>query len=142
MLINDILRGKGTSVVTAQPGATVRELLAALAAQNIGALVVSEDGTTVAGIVSERDVVRHLHQHGARVLDMAVSEVMTTDVYTCTVDDRVDDLRWTMIEHRVRHLPVLREDQLAGIVSIGDVVKSSLSNLETEREHLIDYIHG
>lgn len=142
MLIRDILRGKGSSVATIHPDATVAQLLATLVAHNVGALVASEDGVTIAGIVSERDVVRHLHEHRASVLDMPVSSIMTPEVLTCALGDRADDLRPTMIEHRIRHLPVVDEGTLAGIVSIGDVVKSAISVLETDREHLIDYIHG
>lgn len=142
MLIRDILRGKGSSVVTVRPDGTVRQLLAALVGHNVGALVVSEDGATIAGIASERDVVRRLHDHGSSVLDMPVSSIMTAEVFTCTLDDRADDLRPTMIEQRIRHLPVVQEGELVGIVSIGDVVKSAISELETDREHLIDYIQG
>lgn len=140
MRIHDILHGKGEFVATIPPDTTVRELLAQLARHNIGAVIVSIDGHTISGIVSERDVVRHLHRRGAEVLAAPVSEIMTADVRTCGLDDKPDDLRSVMIDYRIRHLPVVHEDRLVGIVSIGDVVKSAISELEWQREHLVNYI--
>jgi CBS domain-containing protein len=140
MRIRDIVRTKGDAVATVRPDATVRELLALLAEHNIGAAVVSADGATIAGIASERDVVRHLHARGDRLLGSPVSDIMTSDVRTCDLDDHIDELRRTMTQHRIRHLPVLQDGRLAGIVSIGDVVKSAIDELETEREHLVGYI--
>ncbi|HEY3688251.1 MAG TPA: CBS domain-containing protein [Streptosporangiaceae bacterium] len=143
MRISEILRNKGKFVATIGPEATVRELLALLAEHNIGAVVVSEDdGATIGGIVSERDVVRRLHDRGDAVLDATVASIMTTDVRTCGVDDSSDDLRPVMIDYRIRHLPVVNENRLVGIVSIGDVVKAAISELEAEREHLVSYIEG
>jgi CBS domain-containing protein len=142
MRISDILRSKGNAVSTVRPDATVRQLLAALAEHNIGALVVSEDGESIVGIVSERDVVRQMHDRGAGLLEAAVSSIMTADVRTCTPDEDVDLLRSTMTEHRIRHVPVVRDSKLIGIVSIGDVVKSTISELETQREHLVGYIQS
>ncbi|MFC4909284.1 CBS domain-containing protein [Actinomadura gamaensis] len=140
MRIRDILRRKGSTVATVEPGATVRELLAVLARHNIGAVVVSPDGTSIAGIASERDVVRRLHEHGADLLGRPVSEIMTERVRTVAPDASVEDLRQTMTEHRIRHVPVVEDGRLTGIVSIGDVVKSAIDTLESEREHLVDYI--
>ncbi|GAA3206485.1 CBS domain-containing protein [Actinocorallia longicatena] len=142
MRISDILRTKGGEVATVPPGATVRELLAVLAARNIGAAVVSADGAAIDGIVSERDVVRHLHERGAGLLDAAVSTIMTVSVRTGAPGDNVDGLRKIMTEHRIRHLPVVEEDRLVGIVSIGDIVKSAIDLLETEREQLVGYIQS
>ncbi|WP_024805129.1 CBS domain-containing protein [Nocardia sp. BMG51109] len=142
MRISEILRRKGAEVVTVAPQAPVRELLAVLAEQNVGAVVVSSDGLSLDGIVSERDVVRRLHAVGAELLDRPVSAIMTAVVHTCSPDDRVESLRPTMTEHRIRHLPVLREGRMVGIVSIGDVVKSAISELQTEREHLEQYLRG
>lgn len=142
MRISEILRRKGSDVATVAPDTTVRTLLAALAERNIGAVVVSPDGDTIAGIVSERDVVRSLHARGAELLDTPVSAIMTSAVRTCAPDDRVDGLRRTMTDHRIRHLPVVHEGRLVGIVSIGDVVKSAISELATEREHLVEYLQG
>ncbi|MFI6450515.1 CBS domain-containing protein [Streptosporangium amethystogenes] len=141
MLIGTILQGKGTEVATVRPGATVTELLAILAEKNIGAVVVSEDGSSIEGIVSERDVVRRLYDRGARVLEDTVASIMTTEVRTCPPDTKVDDLRQTMTTHRIRHVPVVDAGRLAGIVSIGDVVKSSIEALETEKAYLVDYLH-
>jgi|SRR5690606_13187284 CBS domain-containing protein len=141
MLIRTILRGKGNDVTTVAPDATVRELLAKLAEHNIGAVVVSADGVTIDGIVSERDVVRRLHDRGAGILSEPVSSIMTSEVRTVAPDDRVDELRRTMTTHRVRHMPVVENGRLAGIVSIGDVVKSAIEELETEKASLVDYLH-
>ncbi|MDL4820683.1 CBS domain-containing protein [Actinomadura opuntiae] len=140
MRIRDILRRKGDAVATVEPDATVRQLLAVLAEHNIGAAVVSPDGAAIAGIVTERDVVRRMHDRGAALLDQPVSDIMTTEVRTCGPADKVEDLRRTMTEQRFRHVPVLDDGRLAGIVSIGDVVKSAIDELESEREHLVDYI--
>ena len=139
MRIADVLRNKGGSVVTIDPDATVTELLAGLAGHNIGAMVVvGADG--VAGIVSERDVVRQLHTHGADVLSKPVSKIMTSVVSTCTKSDSVDSLTMLMTENRVRHVPVLENGNLIGIVSIGDVVKTRMEELEAEHAQLQSYI--
>jgi CBS domain-containing protein len=140
MRISEILRRKGGDVATIEPGTEVRQLLALLAEHNIGAVVVSSDGAAIEGIVSERDVVRRLNEHGAGLLDEPVSSIMTATVRTCAPGDNVEDLRATMTEHRIRHVPVTRDGKLVGIVSIGDVVKSAIAELETEREQLVDYI--
>lgn len=142
MRIAEILRTKGSDVTTVPPETGIHALLAVLTERNIGAVVVSPDGSHIAGIVSERDIVRALHLYGAELLDAPVSRIMTAHVRTCAPDDRVDGLRRTMTEHRVRHLPVVADGRLVGIVSIGDVVKSALSELATEREHLVDYLQG
>jgi CBS domain-containing protein len=141
LLIGSILQGKGTSVATVRPQATVTELLATLAELNIGAVVVSDDGVTIAGIVSERDIVRRLHERGADILGHPVSSIMTSDVRTCAPDANVEELRRTMTNHRIRHVPVVRNGRLAGIVSIGDVVKSAIEELETEKDALVGYIN-
>jgi CBS domain-containing protein len=140
MRISEILRAKGGDVATIAPDESVRRLLALLAERNIGAVVVSADESTIEGIVSERDIVRRLNEEGADLLDAPVSTIMTTAVRTCEPGDAVDGLRVTMTEHRIRHLPVVRDGRLVGIVSIGDVVKSTIAELETEREQLVDYI--
>ncbi|MFI0479938.1 CBS domain-containing protein [Actinomadura sp. 9N215] len=142
MRIRDILRRKGGAVATVRPEATVRQLLAVLAEHNIGAVVVSPDGASIAGIVSERDVVRRMHERGAALLDRPVSDIMTAEVRSCGPADKVEDLRRTMTEHRIRHVPVLEDGRLTGIVSIGDVVKSAIDELQSEREHLVDYIQN
>ncbi len=140
MRISDILRGKGSAVVTVEPATDVRTLLGVLAEHRIGATVVSSDGTTIEGIVSERDIVRALADRGATVLSEPVSEIMTTDVKTCGPDAKVDELMRTMTQGRFRHVPVVANNVLTGIVSIGDVVKHRVDELEDEREALSRYI--
>ena len=141
MRIVDVLRNKGAAVVTIDPDATVRELLAGLTEHNIGAMVVVGPHG-LAGVVSERDVVRELHAHGASMLARPVSAIMSGVVATCTKTDSVDDISVLMTEHRVRHVPVLDDGRLAGIVSIGDVVKSRMEELQAEHEQLQSYITG
>jgi CBS domain-containing protein len=142
MRIHEVLAGKPLQqVITVRPEATVRELIALLAEHNVGALVVSEDGNDVAGIVSERDVVRHLKEDES-VLDSAVSTIMTSEVQTCTRDQRINDLMQVMTTGRFRHIPVVEDGRLVGIVSIGDVVKHRMSELEFERDQLDSYVHS
>ncbi|HYZ69236.1 MAG TPA: CBS domain-containing protein [Mycobacterium sp.] len=139
MRIADVLRNKGTAVATITPETSVAGLLTELAVHNIGAMVVvSQDG--LVGIVSERDVVRKLHEVGTDLLTRPVSEIMTTFVATCTPDDSVDHLSALMTEKRVRHVPVVVNGRLAGIVSIGDVVKTRMQELETQQQQLEAYI--
>ena len=139
MRIADVLRNKGSAVATISPDTTVTELLAGMAQHNIGAMIVmGSEG--LLGIVSERDVVRRLNERGADLLKLPVSEIMTTVVVTCAPGDAVDDLSALMTENRVRHVPVIDNGQLAGIVSIGDVVKTRMDELKSEREQLQTYI--
>ena len=140
MRISDVLRGKGTQVVTVTPDTTVRNLLAVLAEHGIGAVVVSQDGTSVDGIASERDIVRALAKRGAAVMSEAVTEIYTAEVYTITPQTSLDDVMRMMTDRRIRHAPVVVDGLLRGIVSIGDVVKNRIDELETERSHLADYI--
>jgi len=141
MRINDVLASKASAeVITIPPDATVRELLGLLAEHNIGAVVVSADGQAVDGIVSERDVVRRLHEDQS-FLDGAVSAIMTSEVQTCQPNTPLDDLRVMMTERRIRHVPVVAGGRLTGIISIGDVVKSSLDQLQFERDQLDSYVH-
>jgi CBS domain-containing protein len=141
MRIHEVLAHKRShDVVTVRPDATVRELLGMLDEYNIGALVVSADGATVDGIVSERDVVRGLHADDS-VLDAAVSTIMSSQVQTCEKDATVNELMSIMTERRFRHVPVVEDGRLTGIVSIGDVVKSRMSELEFERDQLDNYVH-
>lgn len=142
MRVLDILKHKGHAVVTIRPDAACRDLLAVLAEHNIGAVVVSADGLTVGGIVSERDVVRRLHDRGDAVLDGPVSEITVWRVATCGPQDRIEEVRETMTELRVRHLPVVRDGRLVGVVSIGDIVKSTIDQLEFDRQNLIDYVQS
>jgi len=142
MRITDVLRGKGTQVVTVPPDTKVRRLLDVLAEHGIGAVVVSADGTSVGGIVSERDIVRAFAKRGAGVMSEPVTEIYTADVHTITPDISLDEVLRMMTERRIRHAPVVVDGTLRGIVSIGDVVKYRIDELETERAHLTDYITG
>jgi CBS domain-containing protein len=139
--ISDILRHKGSEVATIAPDRPVADLVTELATRKIGALVVVSDDD-VAGIVSERDVVRCLHEAGTSVLDGPVSALMTAAVHTCALGDDVDSVATTMTERRIRHMPVIEDGRLVGIVSIGDVVSSRLRQLEQERGQLEQYITG
>ncbi|MGY1615114.1 CBS domain-containing protein [Geodermatophilus sp. SYSU D00691] len=140
MQISQVLRRKGHEVATVDAAVSVRDALALLAQHGIGALVVSADGNRIDGILSERDIARGLHQHGAGLLAEPVSSVMTAEVHTCPPTASVHDLAQTMTDRRVRHVPVVEGERLVGIVSIGDVVKARLDELEAERASLVDYI--
>ena len=142
MRISDVLRGKGTQVVTVTPDTTVRRLLAVLAEHKIGAVVVSHDGTSVDGIASERDIVRALAQRGAGVMSEPVTAIYTAQVHTVTLQTPIEEVMRMMTERRVRHAPVVADGALRGIVSIGDIVKIRIGELETERTALTDYITG
>ena len=142
MRISDVLRVKGAQVVTVTPDTTVRHLLAVLAEHRIGAVVVSHDGTTVDGIASERDIVRAFGERGAAVMSELVTVIFTAEVHTVTPATSLEDVMRMMTERRVRHAPVVVDGGLRGIVSIGDVVKNRIDELETERAHLTDYITG
>ena len=137
MQIRQLLRRKGndlgSEVATVPPDASVRDALAVLAARGIGALVVSTDGRRVEGVISERDVARGLHEHGAGLLGAPVADVMTAEVHSCRPDVSVHELARLMTDRRVRHVPVVEDGVLVGIVSIGDVVKARLDELEVER---------
>jgi CBS domain-containing protein len=140
MRIHEILHSKGFDVITIQPEALVSDMLTLLRDHNLGAVVVSDDGRKILGIVTERDVVRKLVD-GAGFLDSPVSTIMTSEVQTCTAGDSVQSLMTTMTNQRIRHLPVVDDDgELAGIVSIGDVVKSHITEVEFERDQLEGYV--
>lgn len=141
MNIGDVLKAKpSATVVTIGPDAGVRELIALLAEHNVGALIVSGDGSSVDGIVSERDVVRHLH-HDGTVVNNTVGAIMTAVVETCAPDTDLDVLMQAMTDRRIRHVPVVEEERLVGIISIGDVVKHKIGQLEFERDQLDSYVH-
>lgn len=144
MRISDVLRGKGSDVVTIRSAATVRELVNLLGEHGIGAVVVSDDPETgvVTGIVSERDVVRHLRGAAPDYLDVPVGGIMTADVHTCTPSDDVKAVAREVTQRRIRHVPVVVEGRLTGIVSIGDIVKSRIDDLQAERDHLQTYIQS
>lgn len=140
MQISQVLAAKANQgVVTVRPDATVRELVEILAEHNVGALIVSSNGHHVEGIVSERDVVRRLNEDES-LLDLPVSAIMTADVASCRPEDSVNGVRQLMTARRIRHVPVLQDETLTGIISIGDVVKSRMSELEFERDQLDSYV--
>jgi CBS domain-containing protein len=132
MNVEGILRAKGARVVTIRPDATVAELVQGLRNERIGAMVVSENGHHVDGIVSERDVVRALADIGAAAIQARVADIMTTPVTTCAPTDSVKSLMELMTKQRIRHVPVVEHGVIAGIVSIGDVVKNRLDEMATE----------
>ncbi|MGN6782365.1 MAG: CBS domain-containing protein [Marmoricola sp.] len=141
MKISDVVAAKPSrEVVTIAPDASVRELVSLLAEHGIGAVVVSEDGAAVRGIVSERDVVRRLVADES-VLAGPVSAIMTGAVRCVEPTETLDEVRRLMTEHRIRHLPIVAEDRLLGIVSIGDVVKAHIDQLQFERDQLDSYVH-
>jgi len=141
MYVRDILSTKGGRIVTIRPDATIAAATQLLAKHRIGAVLVTDATDGIAGILSERDIVRGLAKHGATVADLSVSDLMTRDVHTCTPNDTIADIMGVMTAQRIRHLPVLDEDgRLAGIVSIGDVVKQRLDETKLEVESLRDYV--
>lgn len=140
MIVRDVLHTKGTDVVTVAPTATITELVSLLAEHRIGAVIVSAEGGTVDGIISERDITRALDSHGATILSMRVSELMTAKVRTCSPSETIRDVAVVMTEGRFRHLPVIDDGALIGIVSIGDIVKKRIDELETETGQLMDYL--
>ena len=142
MRISNLLAAKGSSVATIPGDATVAHAVTELARHQIGALVVSADGAHIDGIVSERDIVRSLGDRSDALLEDPVSSIMTRVVATASPDDEVESLMKVMTERRVRHVPVVRDGVLAGIVSIGDVVKSRIDELEQDRKELVEYINA
>ena len=140
MRVSGILASKGATVTTITPNATVSDVADALRLRGVGALVVSTDGRHIDGIITERDIVIRLAERGDLALAESVSDVMHAEVRTCEPDDSAEDLMRLMTEHRIRHLPVTIDGVLSGIVSIGDVVKWRVTELEDETRHLHDYI--
>ena len=140
MNVETILAGKGRDVLTIAPDATIADAVRMLKARRVGAVVVSTDGKAVAGILSERDIVHGLAEHGGALLDHRVDRLMTRDMVTCTGGDTDREVLAQMTERRFRHLPVVEDGALAGIVSIGDVVKSRLDGIVNEAEAMRDYI--
>jgi CBS domain-containing protein len=138
--VSDVLRTKGSEVITVRSDASVRELVQVLADRRIGACVLSDDGRTAIGIVSERDVAKGLARLGAALLDEPVCAIATSLLHTATPDNDLVELMRAMTEHRVRHMPVVVDGGLAGLISIGDVVKHRIDELEEERQHLVEYI--
>ncbi len=140
MNVETILAGKGRDVLTIAPDAVFADAVKMLETHGVGAAVVSADGKTVNGILSERDIIRGLAEHGGALLDRRVDELMTRIVETCAGRDTDQEVLALMTERRFRHLPVVEDSVLAGIVSIGDVVKSRLDGIAGEAEAMRDYI--
>lgn len=140
MYVSDILESKGRAVVTVSPDQTLAETAKLLSEKRIGAALVSDGETRIAGMISERDIVREIARDGAAALDRKVAEVMTRKVVTCRPDHTVEEVMKVMTVNRFRHLPVVEEDRIVGIVTIGDVVKSRLEESEAETRVLRDYV--
>lgn len=140
MFVSDILAQKGTTIFTVVPATSVAEIAQQLSARRIGSVLVLDARGSVAGIVSERDLVRALARHGAKALELEARQVMTREVVTCDPDDSIDGVMQTMTEGRFRHIPVVRHGELLGLVSIGDVVKARLEETRHETEALKAYI--
>ena len=138
MKVETILKTKGAHVVTVQPNATVGAAIRRLKLERIGALVVSQNGVELQGMISERDIVLGLAEHGGGLLDLQVADLMTREVRTCTPQDSIKHVMGEMTRSRVRHLPVIEHGKLVGIVSIGDVVKNRLEEVELEASVLRD----
>ncbi|HEY1825504.1 MAG TPA: CBS domain-containing protein [Acidimicrobiales bacterium] len=142
MKVSRLLTAKGREVSTISQERTVKDAVALLKERGIGALVVTGKKAPLSGILSERDVVRALATKGAEALSLQVSELMSRDVVTCGEETELNALMVTMTEHRIRHVPVVDDDRLVGLVSIGDVVKSRLDELESDKKELLDYVSG
>jgi CBS domain-containing protein len=140
MFVSDILAQKGGLVFSVMPGTSVAQLSQQLSTRRIGSMLVLDGEGAVAGIVSERDLVRALASHGAKAMELEARQVMTRDVVTCDPDDSIDEVMQTMTNGRFRHLPVVRHGELLGLVSIGDVVKARLEEAKHETEALKAYI--
>lgn len=137
MKISEVIGNKGNAVTTVTPSTSIRTAVGILKVERIGALLVMENGA-ILGILSERDVVRALVDHEARTLDLRVSDLMTRNLHTCKSDDKLTDVMKQMTQRRIRHLPVIEDGELKGIVSIGDAVKNRLEELEMETNVLRD----
>ncbi len=142
MLVETILGTKGRRVATSPPDETIADAAAKLKQQQIGALVVSVDGLAVLGIISERDICRAVADHGTALGTMRVEDLMTREVITCVPDDTIANIMSIMTEKRVRHLPVIKDGVMCGLISIGDVVKIRIEEVEHEAEAMREYIAG
>jgi len=142
MQVRDVLASKGNRVITIEAGAAVSDAISRLVQNNIGSLPVTEDDGRLVGVISERDVLRGLHERGPAFREARVADVMTRDPVSCAMDHDVEDVMCKMSEHRIAKVPVLCEGRLCGIVSVGDVVKVLYAKVCTENHHLMSYIHG
>lgn len=140
MVVERILNEKGTHAPVIAPMATIAALVEALDKEEVGALVVSNDGKNIEGIISERDVVRGLLRFGQEVLEKSVKDLMTTDVITCTADDRIAGVMALMAEKHIRHVPVIDNGELVGIVGIRDIIQLRLNEVQAEADAIRDYV--
>jgi CBS domain-containing protein len=140
MIVSQILKRKGSQVHTVSRTTSIMEVSCLLASKRIGATVIVDQNGLVEGIISERDIVRGLANYGAKVLDMPVEDLMTRNVITRGAESQIDELRWEMTNSRIRHLPILDNGKLVGLISIGDVVKNRVEELQAEGDMLRDYI--
>ena len=138
MKIGDVLKAKGSGVVTMRPDSTIDTVVRRMRLERIGAVIISPDGKSVIGILSERDILRALAEHGTALLTLKAEDLMTREVITCSREDTLQSVMVKMTQRRIRHLPVVEQGQLAGIVSIGDAVKSRLEEVELEANVLRD----
>ena len=142
MIADAILKSKGANVISTRQDGKVSEVVRTLSQERIGVVVVSDDGEQLNGIISERDVVRGLGRHGAALMDMPARELMTKEVQTCGRSNTLPEIMTQMSEHRIRHLPVLEDGKLCGLLSISDVVRGRLQEIEAEAAALRDYVVG
>jgi len=142
MRVKDILEQKGTKVLTVQGTANVHEALSILVKQNIGALVVVDEKGKIKGILTERDITRECYQRGEKVIKTPISEIMTQKLIVGRLDDEIDYIMGIMTKNRIRHIPIVANDELKGLISIGDVVKAQLDDREYENRYLKDYMFG
>ncbi len=140
MRISEVLRAKGASVVTLTPAATVQKLVEVLCSEGIGSVVITDSDKNVLGVVNERTVIEALHEHGPDALRATIGEIMSDTFQVAHLKDELAETATIMTECRVRHLPVIEEGEMVGLVSIGDIVKARISQLTDERDHLEDYI--
>ena len=140
MIVSQILKSKGSQVHTVSKKTSIIEVACLLASKRIGATVIIDQNRSVEGIISERDIVRGLAKYGAKVLDMPVEDLMTKNVITRGVESQIDELRREMTNSRIRHLPILDNGKLVGLISIGDVVKNRVEELQAEGDMLRKYI--
>jgi CBS domain-containing protein len=140
MKVSGILDAKGWEVATIKPDTLILLALHEMNKRNIGSLVVTDDGEHVRGVISDRDITRGLIRHGSHLTSLPVKQVMSRQVYTCRPDDNTEDCMLTMTKNRQRHLPVLDGGRLCGLISIGDLIKNRLDELELERNVLRDYV--
>jgi CBS domain-containing protein len=142
MHVRDVLKSKGGKIISIGPEATVAEAIGRLVQNNIGSLPIIDDQEHLIGIISERDVLRGIHNHGERFYSMRVAEFMTRGAVTCDLEADVNAVMGQMSDRRIAKVPVLHDDKLVGIVSVGDVIKVLYDQVSSENQHLLSYIHG